>query len=67
MKQFNKPALNTQREAPHYLHFACSYGLLLNPDITRRKWGLCLALRRLATCFKELASALRHLAIALWH
>jgi hypothetical protein len=58
MTQFNKPALNTQREPPHYLHFAWSYSLLLNPDIARRKWGLCLALRHLAPCFKAFSYVL---------
>jgi len=44
--------LITHRGAPYHLHVAFSYVLLLNPDIARRKWGLCLALRHLALCFE---------------
>ena len=50
MAQFNSPKLitYTYREAPYHLHVACSFVLLLNPDITRRKQGLGLALWYLA-------------------
>jgi len=37
MKQFNKPELIRYTEAPYHLHVACSYVLLLNPELTRLK------------------------------
>ena len=49
--QFNNPTLITYREAPHQLHVACSYVLLLNPDITRRIQGLVFPLWSLANAF----------------
>jgi hypothetical protein len=37
MTHFNSLTLITYSEAPYHLHVVCSYVILLNPDITRRK------------------------------